>query len=251
MRLNIFIFVVGFIGCIRANELRYLEDLQLPLRTQSRWIVDQSGHRVKFACVNWPAHMKAMVPEGLAYRSVENLARHVRSMGFNCVRLTFSSEQVENFHRPLVDILESPKQTRPASSRFYHPSFWLKRKMMTPMSASTYELFKQHNGPLDGMTVLGFMHRTMKALREAKVFVILDNHISDARWCCGSFDGNRWWNDRSFRPDKWLHTLETISNTIRELGWTNVVGIGLRNEVNSFFDLRSTANWYKYVNMDC
>ncbi|GKV23037.1 hypothetical protein SLEP1_g32822 [Rubroshorea leprosula] len=39
----------------------------LPLSTNSRWIVDdQTGQRVKLACVNWVSHLEPIVAEGLA-----------------------------------------------------------------------------------------------------------------------------------------------------------------------------------------
>jgi endoglucanase len=37
----------------------------LPLHTQSRWIIDNNGTRVKLACVNWyGAHMENYVVNG-------------------------------------------------------------------------------------------------------------------------------------------------------------------------------------------
>lgn len=60
----------------------------LPLSTSGRWIVDGGG-RVKLACVSWPAHLELVVAEGLSKRPVDEIAKAIRSMGFNCVRLTW------------------------------------------------------------------------------------------------------------------------------------------------------------------
>lgn len=61
----------------------------LPLSTDSRWIVDQSGHRAKLACVNWPSHLEVMVAEGLSKKPAEQISSEIIDLGFNCVRLTW------------------------------------------------------------------------------------------------------------------------------------------------------------------
>ena len=61
----------------------------LPLSTESRWIVDQSGHRTKLACVNWPSHLEVMVAEGLSKKPAEQISSEIIDLGFNCVRLTW------------------------------------------------------------------------------------------------------------------------------------------------------------------
>ncbi|CAK9180534.1 unnamed protein product [Ilex paraguariensis] len=61
----------------------------LPLSTNSRWIVDESGQRVKLACVNWVSHLEAMVAEGLSKQPVDSISKKIVDMGFNCVRLTW------------------------------------------------------------------------------------------------------------------------------------------------------------------
>lgn len=61
----------------------------LPLSTDSRWIVDETGRRVKLACVNWASHLEAVVAEGLSKQPVDLISKQIGSMGFNCVRLTW------------------------------------------------------------------------------------------------------------------------------------------------------------------
>lgn len=60
-----------------------------PLSTESRWIVDKSGHRVKLACVNWPSHLEVVVAEGLSKKPVDQISSEIIGFGFNCVRLTW------------------------------------------------------------------------------------------------------------------------------------------------------------------
>lgn len=59
------------------------------LSTESRWIVDESGRRVKLACVNWPSHLEVVVAEGLSKQPVDEVSEEITKLGFNCVRLTW------------------------------------------------------------------------------------------------------------------------------------------------------------------
>lgn len=72
--------------------LHTTQAIPLPLSTSGRWIVDGAGRRAKLACANWAAHMEAMVAEGLGKQPVDGISKRVRSMGFNCVRLTWPTE---------------------------------------------------------------------------------------------------------------------------------------------------------------
>lgn len=60
-----------------------------PLHTDSRWIVNESGERVKLACVNWVSHLEPMLAEGLSQQPINEISKKIRSMGFNCVRFTW------------------------------------------------------------------------------------------------------------------------------------------------------------------
>ena len=66
------------------------------LSTASRWVVNESGSRVKLACVNWPSHLEPMLAEGLGKRPVGAIAGDVAAMGFNCVRFTWPTFLVTN-----------------------------------------------------------------------------------------------------------------------------------------------------------
>jgi len=61
----------------------------LPLHTNGRWIVDESGKRVKLACVNWASHLDTSVAEGLNHQPLDVISKGIKSMGFDCVRLTW------------------------------------------------------------------------------------------------------------------------------------------------------------------
>ena len=68
----------------------------LTLQTNSRWIVNEAGQRVKLACVNWVSHLDTMVAEGLNNQPLDAISKKMVSMGFNCVRLTWPLFMVTN-----------------------------------------------------------------------------------------------------------------------------------------------------------
>lgn len=70
--------------------------MAVTLHTDSRWIVNEAGQRVKLACVNWVSHMDPMVAEGLNKQPLDAISKRIVSMGFNCVRFTWPLYLVTN-----------------------------------------------------------------------------------------------------------------------------------------------------------
>jgi endoglucanase len=58
--------------------------------------------------------------------------------------------------------------------------------------------------------------------------VILDNHNSDAGWCCNLKDGNGLWYTKQWSEAQWLDGWGLVAR--RYAGTAAVVGFGLRNE---------------------
>lgn len=77
------------------------------LSTASRWVVDESGSRVKLACVNWPSHLEPVLAEGLGKRPVGAIAGDVAAMGFNCVRFTWPTFLVTNASYSSLTVAQS------------------------------------------------------------------------------------------------------------------------------------------------
>ena len=42
---------------------------------------------------------------------------------------------------------------------------------------------------------------TVHSLANAGVMVVLNNHISDAIWCCGEDDGNGLWHNENYSDE--------------------------------------------------
>ncbi|RVW71958.1 hypothetical protein CK203_052532 [Vitis vinifera] len=100
-----FFFLSFFLSILCLLPLKPV--VALPLYTNSRWIVDEDGARVKLACVNWPSHQEAAVAEGLSNHPVDLISKRIASLGFNCVRLTCHFSWPPTSHWP-PSLLYSP-----------------------------------------------------------------------------------------------------------------------------------------------
>lgn len=175
--------------------------IHAPLSTRGRNIVDNNDARLKLVSVNWyGASDEFFVPGGLDVQHRSDIARTIRRLGFNSVRLPYADEVV--LRNPLI---ESRHLTA--------------------------------NSDLIGLKALEVFNAVVKALTDEGVAVIVNNHITKARWCC---DGNpcdaQWSNDylgffctvRQTEAD-WIRNWETV---MRPFVFNPlVVGADLRNEV--------------------
>jgi endoglucanase len=57
------------------------------------------------------------------------------------------------------------------------------------------------NSHLQGKSALEVFDKTVESLTEAGLAVILNNHISDAIWCCSADDGNGLWHNQNYSAD--------------------------------------------------
>ena len=179
------------LGTARAAEL--------PLHTAHHWIVDAKGNRIKLAGVNWyGADNSEFSVGGLAYRPLAAIAHEVRAMGFNSVRIPWSSQIVET--NPVV------------------PDY--------AMAA---------NPALKGKRALEVLDLTVDALVREGLYVILDNHVSRADWCCFEGDGNALWHSPAYPEQRWLADWRFMARRYRHQ--PGVIGADLRNE------LRFGATW--------
>ena len=170
----------------------------LPLHTESRWIVDANGHRIKLASVNWyGAEEKDFVVAGLDKQDVRAIAHLVHQMGFNSVRLPWSNEMVESNPVVAANVISA-------------------------------------NPQLAGKRALEVYDAVVTALADEGVLVILDNHASRADWCCSDTDGNGLWYTTAYPEAAWLADWATMAARYRDQ--PAVVGADLRNEPRSVID---------------
>ncbi|GLY07901.1 cellulase family glycosylhydrolase [Actinoplanes sp. NBRC 101535] len=181
-----------------------------PLSTRGRYIVDANGERFKLRSGNWhgasgtwngsgdtavDANHHAgenanRIPLGLDRAPLTTIVDSFREIGLNSVRLPFSSEMV----RDTVPVTDAADAANPQ---------------------------------LRGMTPLQVYDRVVAALTDGGLAVILNNHTTTTRWCCG-VDGNERWNT-SQTAQVWEDTWVTMAR--RYAGDSRVVGADLYNEV--------------------
>lgn len=170
-----------------------------PLHTSGRFIVDANGNRVRLNAFNWyGAESTDYVVEGLQAQSLPNIVTTIKGMGFNAVRLLWSNQMVEK--NPVV---------------------------------GNYALAA--NASLQGENALTIFDTVVNALANAGVMVILDNHMSDAGWCCSTTDGNMLWYNANYPQANWIADWQALAQRYQNNPW--VIGADLRNEP------RGTAKW--------
>ncbi|SEN66898.1 glycoside hydrolase family 5 protein [Nonomuraea pusilla] len=191
-----------------------------PLSTRGRYIVDSTGKRFKLQSGNWhgasgtwtgsgddedPANNYASetshrVPLGLDRAPMSKLIADFHTLGVNSIRLPFSNEMLTDA-RPVTD---------------------------AGVAA---------NPQLRGLTPLQVYDKVVEALTADGFAVILNNHTTTTRWCCG-LDGNERWNS-SQTTQKWLDDWVFMARRYRAN--KRVVGADLRNEVRR--DTWDNPNW--------
>lgn len=179
----------------------------LPLRTNGRYIVDAQGVRFKLSGVAWyGAEGNDFVVGGLQLEPLEQIVEHIRCLGFNAVRLPWSNEMVES--NPIV-----------------------------PNYAVTA------NPQLEGLHALAVYDRVVQALTRAGVLVILDNHNSNAEWCC-SDDGNDLWYNSDYPETSWIADWKKMVKRYRDM--PQVVAADLRNEprVSATWGGDASTDWH-------
>ncbi|OAA82491.1 Glycoside hydrolase, subgroup, catalytic core [Akanthomyces lecanii RCEF 1005] len=186
---------------------------QLPLRTRGRHIVDAAGDRFKLLSVNWyGASDSLFVPGGLETRHRGDIARTIRRLGFNSVRLPYANELV----------------------------------LTNPVIAPHLVLA---NPDLAGLHALDVFAAVVAALTDAGLAVIVNNHITTATWCCGANPCDAGWaNDHlgglcavRQTEESWIRNWEAVMDRFRDDPL--VIGVDLRNEVRGLWGTMPWAKW--------
>lgn len=171
-----------------------------PLRTKGRHVVNQDGSRCKLASINWyGASDEHCVTGGLDIQHRDDIARTIRKLGFNSVRLPYADEMVRG--NPMIS--------------FEH------------LAA---------NPDLMGFKALDVFEAVVKALTGAGLAVIINNHITSARWCCDGDLCDAKWSNSYLGPlcrvrqteEDWIANLETVMRP--HIHDSLVIGVDLRNE---------------------
>ncbi|MFF0634688.1 glycoside hydrolase family 5 protein [Nocardia sp. NPDC004151] len=182
--------------------------LNAPLSTRGRYIIDAAGNRVKLQSGNWHGssgtwtgsgndeepdnnqygEVSHRAPLGLERASMDRIVKDFKALRLNSIRLPFSNEMITD--------------TRPIQGLTANPS-------------------------LNGLKPLEVYDRAVKALTDAGLAVILNNHTTTTLWCCSN-DGNNFWNSGQ-STEKWVDDWAFMA--ARYKNNPLVVGADLRNEI--------------------
>ncbi|CAJ1332025.1 unnamed protein product [Effrenium voratum] len=190
--LLLLVAVIGTAGDRSKNAAALVQPAKLPLHTKGRYIVNVDNERVKWACINWAgAYSLPAVVGGLEVQDLDKLAGRVADLGFNCVRLCYSTEN--HLSNPVVadrDVAANPR--------------------------------------LKGQRFMEVFEATVKALTDKGLMVILNNHISRSGWCCNVKQDEGFWYTEQWPEDMWLRSMVEMTKLFRDNSL--VVAFDIRNE---------------------
>lgn len=191
-----------------------------PLRTRGRHIVDSTNNVVKLKSVNWyGASDIYYIPSGLDKQPRDKIAALIRDIGFNSVRIPYSDEMVVN--NPPINASQL---------------------------AANLDLVEAGGGVARALDVFTAV---VESLTAAGLMVTVNDHITQAGWCCGAnpCDGawdNDWFGGRfmcrvSQSQAQWINNWETIMRPFVGNGF--VIGADLRNEVRGLWGTMYWDRW--------
>ena len=197
----------------KGSGLELLWPTRLPRPTASQWAPpsasthrymcgaggyhDAAGRRVRLLAVNWyGAESPEYVVGGLDRRSLSWIAAWIKANGFNAVRVPFSNQLWE---------------TNP------------------PVEAK----YLSANKSLIGMHAREILDRVVQTLGAEGLMVVLDDHTTNAAWCCKVDDGNglwygKRWDGGEFTEGESIRDWAQVAKHYASDPW--VVGVELRNE---------------------
>ncbi|KAI1341480.1 endoglucanase E1 [Xylariaceae sp. FL0016] len=195
------------------DEQTSIATYELPLRTSGRDVVDGAGRRYRLASINWyGASDEMFIPGGLETQHRSVIASTIRLLGFNSVRLPYADEMVMKNPHILPHLLAA-------------------------------------NPDLVGLRALDIYAAVVSALTDAGIAVIVNNHITQATWCCGADPCDAGWANDHLGPlcrvsqseEDWIQHWETVM--ARFVGNPRVIGADLRNEVRGVWGTMTWDRW--------
>lgn len=208
-----------YIFAIFIFFLQNISSYEVPFSTSGNTIIDAKGTIVRLKCVNWPGSMETLMPEGLQHNSIDNIVQLIKQMNMTCVRLTYSIEVTLSSNLTAYQSLTRLKLS------------------------SALQGFMDNNPLLLNTTVPNVFEAVLDTLGKNNVFVLFDNHISKAMWCCSNNDGNGFWGDQYFDVNQWLNGVKFMAQ--KSINRPYVIAMSLRNELRG--PKQNQADWYRYV----
>ncbi|KAF2098991.1 glycoside hydrolase [Rhizodiscina lignyota] len=213
--MRLLLILSALLGCILAPFALFNLFFRdgFPVVTNGREILDARNRSVHLKSVNWyGASDVKFVVAGLATRHRDDIAKTIRRMGFNSVRLPYSDELV---------------YTNP------------------PIPADELAA----NQDLIGHSALDVYTSVINSLTDAGLLVIPNNHITQATWCCGANLCDTAWSNDWLGPicrvkqtektwiENWRKVMEPLAHN------SLVIGADLRNEVRGPWGTMHWSRW--------
>jgi endoglucanase len=171
--------------------------------TSGNKILDASGNQVRIAGINWYGFETSNeVPHGLWTRDYKAMLNEIKAMGFNTVRIPYSTQMIHSTTIPNIS--------------FYNAG---------PM-----------NMDLQNLTPIQVMDAIVAYCGQIGLKVFLDNHRSEDG---NSAEANGLWYTSAYPESQWIADWQMLAN--RYLGNTTVIAMDLRNEPHLYVNGTSTG----------
>ncbi|KAI1401245.1 glycoside hydrolase family 5 protein [Hypoxylon fuscum] len=187
-----------------------------PLRTKGRDIVNSRDEVVTWAGVNWPMSGETMIPEGLEWKSAEEILDDVVGVGFNFIRMGYAIQMIDEvYDRGGEDV---PLEVALIMALGYENGTKVTNEIIAKNPSWTRE------------TTRFEIWSDIASIAATKgVYIHPDVHVGKAQWCCSHTDGSAWFDDVHFNATHWRRGLSYVASWAQD--HRNVVSMSLRNEL--------------------
>ena len=182
-----------------------------PFHTHKSQVLNAKGQPVRLMGTNWPGHGESMIPEGLQYQSVEHIVGLFSQAGFNAIR-----------HPYAIQMIDQGSNVTLQQAMTWALGIQNGTKIM-------HDIIRNNPTFTPETTRFDILSHVANVEEQHGILMHLDNHVSEAKWCCQDYDGNTWFGDTKFDIDKWHHGLEYMAKWSKR--HANILSISLRNEL--------------------
>ncbi|KAJ5775082.1 uncharacterized protein N7511_000093 [Penicillium nucicola] len=193
-----------------------------PFHTRDRHIQDANGTNIKLASINWyGASDIHFIPSGLDVQHRDDIAQLICKLGFNSVRLPYADEIVDK--NPVIN------------SSLISINMDLLETATIPGQPTALEIYTA----------------VVESLTAAGLLVIVNNHITQATWCCGINPCDTGWSNDWFggslfcrisqTEEQWIQNWETVMRPLARNPL--VLGADLRNEPRGLWGTLGWKDW--------
>ncbi|KAI1382794.1 glycoside hydrolase family 5 protein [Hypoxylon trugodes] len=204
-----------------------------PFKTKGRDVVNNRDEVVTWAGVNWPMSGETMIPEGLEWKSAEDILDDVAGVGFNFIRMGYAIQMVEEIYdRGGEDV---PLEVALIMALGYENGTKVTNEIIAKNPTWTRET-----------TRFEIWSDIASIALYKGIYIHPDVHVGKAQWCCSHTDGNAWFDDLNFDTLNWRRGLSHVATWAKD--HPNVVSMSLRNELRESWNRTDLYyNWETLV----